>query len=623
MMASRLNDAGIGTAFVLPWMSSDADNLTADSLDAIATAAGARKQATLRKAAGTAGSSLAEGWAEVSATDWRLKLLDKTIFGAIRKGTEKIEEWQDGKVLHAIMEYLRGQKLVVFVDDVDRTDPALVPKMLLNLREALSLPNLFYVIGLSPAVVQEGLKEAHPGYSDALRFLEKIVEYPFFLPSLSAVDCARFAQLFTKDDDGIDRDLLASIGSLLPRNPRQLKLFVRTLALLAPQWRRFNRDEISLSAAYLVQLLTLEFPHESRLLANRDQDIEWIEKYHIRQVSQRMNASRGGSNTGAATSDIPATASEIKDESRRTRYVELCSEIGNRLPLTPDYRVRDLLALTHQPPLLTWKEFDGIACEAKAGSVVAVLRRWIDGDDGVSTQERQRVLFRQSVKYRSRVWGAIVDASTHGEITRLLEDLDNAMDLLVAQVRDLRGFENGILSADDWSLLRKHFAETSRFGRPKDLYQARRAAEMQLIAHALDSAPNDVKGDVFLQVRPDDYGFMEKPPAAYTKTIATIRRSCEVSVAETLVARFEKPDGVELLWQQGTPERAVAFDERFTVPHYFPAQVLRCSGARPIRCGYTEQRADVSENGRLRRAEQQLQPAHGCMPETTRRPPIR
>jgi hypothetical protein len=67
----------------------------------------------------------------------------QTIFGAIRKGTAKIEEWQDGKVLHAIMEYLRGKKLVVFVDDVDRTDPALVPKMLLNLREALSLPNLF------------------------------------------------------------------------------------------------------------------------------------------------------------------------------------------------------------------------------------------------------------------------------------------------------------------------------------------------------------------------------------------------------------------------------------------------------------------------------------------------
>jgi hypothetical protein len=212
--------------------------------------------------------------------------------------------------------------------------------------------------------------------------------------------------MFAKDDDGIDRDLLASIGSLLPRNPRQLKLFVRTLALLTPQWRRFDRDEISLSAAYLVQLLTLEFPHESRLLASRDQDIEWIEKYHIRQSSQRINASGGGSKTGAVTTEIPATASEIRDESRRTRYVELCSEIGKRLPLTADYRVRDMLALTHQPPLLTWKEFDGIAAEAKSGSVVSVLQRWIDGDDDVPTQERQRVLFRRSVEYRSRVWGA-------------------------------------------------------------------------------------------------------------------------------------------------------------------------------------------------------------------------
>jgi hypothetical protein len=67
---------------------------------------------------------------------------------------------------------------VVFVDDLDRVRPELLPDLLLNLREALNLPNVHYVLGVSPQVVEQGLSALHKGWDNAGNFLEKIVEYP-------------------------------------------------------------------------------------------------------------------------------------------------------------------------------------------------------------------------------------------------------------------------------------------------------------------------------------------------------------------------------------------------------------------------------------------------------------
>lgn len=560
MMAAALKEHAIESAFVLPWMSPNSDQLTIDILEAIAAAVGARAQAGARKISATAGSSIAEGWSELAATDWKLKLIDKAIGAVIRRGSQAVEEWQSGKLLDTINTYLRNRKLVVFVDDVDRTEPALVPKLLLNLREALSLPNLYYVIALSPEIVQEGLRDAHPGYSDALRFLEKIVEYPFFLPSLGANDCVGFAQAIVRQDADVDSDLLASMDSLLPRNPRQLKLFARTLSLLGPQWRRFDRNEIALAAAYLVQLVALEFPRETRLLAAHDADIDWIEKFQVRQVSDRINASRGGATQAGPTL---STATGINDEGKKDRYIELCSAIGTRTQLTSTYSVRDMIALAHQPPILTWKEFGVLFEEAKVRGASEVLRAWVDADSGNSAVERQRVLFRRSVEYRGRLWGAVIDAQTQREIDQLLVDLDLAMDLLIAQIDQLRGFATGVLTADEWSRLHRHFAEASRFVKPADLYKVRRDRELQLIAHSLDHAPNALKGEIFLRLQhgSDVFDFIEPPPAAYRDIITRIRAACEEAVSEELLGRFMKPDGLEVLWQRNIAERAVAFND--------------------------------------------------------------
>src|ERR1051325_1022742 len=84
-------------------------------------------------------------------------------------------------------------RCIVLVDDIDRAEPSLLPPLLFALHEVLVAMPITFVIALDPTVVGAALKVHHPGFGDGLAFLEKMIQFPRWLPDVPDEDCRRWA----------------------------------------------------------------------------------------------------------------------------------------------------------------------------------------------------------------------------------------------------------------------------------------------------------------------------------------------------------------------------------------------------------------------------------------------
>jgi predicted KAP-like P-loop ATPase len=84
--------------------------------------------------------------------------------------------------LTAILEQLPNRRVVVLIDDLDRTDPKLVPQLLLALRDILDLPGFAFVLAFDDKIVGTALSTYHPAWTEWQSFLDKILDFRFSRP---------------------------------------------------------------------------------------------------------------------------------------------------------------------------------------------------------------------------------------------------------------------------------------------------------------------------------------------------------------------------------------------------------------------------------------------------------
>ena len=122
----------------------------------------------------------------------------------------------------AIEEALGDDKrLVVLIDDVDRADPKVLPLLLFALHDALAQGKLSFVLALDPEVVSNALADYHKGFGQGPDFLDKIIQFPRWLPKptdgallkLAEKDLSSFARF-------VPVKVLHEEFVVMPRNPR-------------------------------------------------------------------------------------------------------------------------------------------------------------------------------------------------------------------------------------------------------------------------------------------------------------------------------------------------------------------------------------------------------------------
>ncbi|MCC2652527.1 MAG: P-loop domain protein [Microvirga sp.] len=138
----------------------------------------------------------------------------------------------------------KDTRIIVIIDDLDRADPALLPKLLLALRELLDYPGFSFLIPFDTQVVSDALAGHHPAWKTGDKFLDKILDYRVALPELTENSrLILFESALSRVAPAFRLDLAQDATKWLPSNPRRIKSLARTFQPVS-ELARHNADEI-------------------------------------------------------------------------------------------------------------------------------------------------------------------------------------------------------------------------------------------------------------------------------------------------------------------------------------------------------------------------------------------
>lgn len=130
-----------------------------------------------------------------------------------------------------------NRRLVVFIDDLDRLEPAKAVEMLEALKLFLDLENCVFVLAIDFEVIKQGVRAKYGADFNALKaqaFFDKIIQVPFHMP-VGVYDTSNWLidHLKIKDRNEQDRShYLALVEHSIGKNPRSLKRLINTFSLL-------------------------------------------------------------------------------------------------------------------------------------------------------------------------------------------------------------------------------------------------------------------------------------------------------------------------------------------------------------------------------------------------------
>jgi hypothetical protein len=185
------------------------------------------------------------------------------------------------KDIDALVKKLGGRRVVVFIDDLDRTDPRLIPKTLLALRELIDWPGFSFVLAFDRRVVARALFDYSAAYGEnAQTFLEKVVDVPFEIQTPNQSQKAALAShAFTVCCPFVPIDAVNASKEYLPDEPRRIKLIARKVGVLTAVAERHNPGELNWFDLVLYHIVQEASPDAAKHLvemgATTDDDAKW------------------------------------------------------------------------------------------------------------------------------------------------------------------------------------------------------------------------------------------------------------------------------------------------------------------------------------------------------------
>ena len=291
----------------------------------------------------------------------------KTAFGLIGNWLKS-----DGAQVKKIRERLGNRRVIVFIDDLDRATPELLPKLLLSLREILDLPGFTFVMAFDNEIVAEGLVTANSAWGDGDSFLDKILDFHYYLPTVSkSRKRLLLKNMLDRYGKFVPQDSIDPIEHLLPDNPRKLKRLVRGLVSLRPQLVRHGADELNWVEIWLAEMVRQEsYPFFVRLLDGGALESLIGMGYKIRQSERRR---KGKDNEANDNADIKKVIDEVGgiNQKQTERLIELLNATRTLAGFHLEYNWK----FAFRPEAITWKEFYELLAQWKEAPVPKRFQR--------------------------------------------------------------------------------------------------------------------------------------------------------------------------------------------------------------------------------------------------------
>ena len=185
------------------------------------------------------------------------------------------------------------QKIVVYIDDLDRIDPVDAVSLLELLKNVFDIDNCVFVLAIDYEIVVKGLKEKFGQFSDDTgdsefrAYFDKIIQLPFMMP-IGQYDIGRYVRSllietgFLEEEQRYDAEIKEILSYTIGGNPRSLKRLVNSLSLIDIFAKvRDDIDDIEQEEDLLLFALIcmqIEFPKIYSVLVDNSDFRKWNQK---------------------------------------------------------------------------------------------------------------------------------------------------------------------------------------------------------------------------------------------------------------------------------------------------------------------------------------------------------
>lgn len=454
--------------------------------------------------------------------------------------------------LREISAYFRGHRIVVLVDDLDRTTPNLVPEVLHALKEILDLPGFSFVLGFDRERVGAALAAHHPGWGNGLDFLDKVIDFPRWIPSPHPKALARLAEHdLKKYASFVDSSAFRQITQIIPSNPRALRKFIRGLWSLKKEIGRYGPDEIDWVLILLLAIFRSQWPVPSEKILQE----EMVEQLIISEA--RFNSRDSKEDGGKAS---PAMVSAVEQagiaKEEQEEAISLLRKILQTSGFRPASNVAHHAFLVEHPLPLTQREF------------LEIFGRWIkDPRSSIvfelskahalkSSQPLSRVLdsvFNKAIETYNRYLGMAADSASDEGLVSSVHQALHALKLVEVLSVQLGGFSGECPFFDEaqfvslvglanrWAHFTKH-----------RLYPSLRAEEQQLAIRVASEGkldPIKIWGRIGPHGEWRHVWFEEAPKLEFLRKLEDV---FVPKIAEKVLRLFEDPHALDsVLFDRG------------------------------------------------------------------------
>jgi formylglycine-generating enzyme required for sulfatase activity len=207
-----------------------------------------------------------------------------------------------------VQEYVNPNRLVVFVDDLDRCLPEKAIQVLEAIKLFLDVQDCVFVLGIDQDVIARGIElkyrdvkdiknvDGKPHFTiEGIKYLEKIIQLPFQIPPVIQDDMGSFVEGLSGEWPHEDCPRVFAEG--LGDNPRNIKRTVNTFLMLSKlAEKRKAKLKESVKPIRLAKVVAIQAAHTdlfNLLLKEEPRYLRELEEYYLAESSQERKMEKG------------------------------------------------------------------------------------------------------------------------------------------------------------------------------------------------------------------------------------------------------------------------------------------------------------------------------------------
>lgn len=467
--------------------------------------------------------------------------------------------------IEPLLKNMGNKKLIVFIDDLDRAKPDLVPYLLLSLRELLELPQCAFIMALDPYVVAKALPAVHPGWGSTPEFMEKIIDYPFWISTVGADH--KLALANTQLNIGshrIPESIVVDISAMLPSNPRQLKLFFRKLWRLKTVLDRHEDEEIAWKLLLILELArNVSFKAAEQLFSNHAFTEQLFQSAWKGKILEDKTFGED-----KWVTILKETIAGLKDDETidQEELIRIFTSLKTQTTLLTKSNFQYWAKVVNTPPSMTWKEFKRLLKSWEAEPNEKRLRTLIE-EHATALQHPLRIVtaefFDALVAYRGKQLDAAATSRTDDELISEMRIATKTLNCISVLATDLHGFEDTKfgLGLKEYQKLYAHCQKWAHF-RNHPIYIQARDQESQLLKRAASDGVRFAPAFLeTLKIWNDSHEIFREGNTLRDEVIQVFLPAIHAD----LIERFSTRDGISSLWPKDSHlvEKTVLFDKNY------------------------------------------------------------